>query len=146
MSPAARRRGRRTLIALAAGALALGPGPGAAWAAFAAVVGTSGSSFGSYTVPTPANLRCGGLSAPLTSKILWDAVAPPAGQSVDYLVTAPSGTTTTTAATSFNLPPAMLTSGQYAVRAQISSGWQSTPATITVGVTVLGLLYTCSVP
>lgn len=146
MNPPARLGGGHVLVALAAGVLALMPWPGVAWAAFAAVVGTSGSSFSSLTVAPPANLRCGGLSAPLTSKILWDAVAPPAGQTVDYVVTAPGGGTTTTAATSWNLPPATLIPGQYAVRTQISSGWQSAPATITVGLTVLGLLYTCSVP
>lgn len=146
MSRAARLGGGRTLAVLAGATLALTPWPGVAWGAFAAVVGTSGSSFDSYTVPVPTGLRCGGLSTPATSRILWDAVAPPAGQTINYLVTTPSGSTTTTAATSFNLPPVTLTSGQYAVRAQISSGWSSAPTTITIGLTVLGLLYTCSTP
>lgn len=146
MSLGARLGGGRVLAVLTGATLALAPWPEIARGAFAAVVGTSGSGFHSYTVPVPTGLRCGGLSTPATSKILWDAVAPPAGQTVNYLVTAPGGSTTTTAATSFNLPPVTLVSGQYAVRAQISSGWSSAPTTITVGLTVLGLLYTCSTP
>ena len=61
-------------------------------------------------------------------------------------MTLPAGTTTTTAATSYQLPALTLTPGQYALRTQISSGWRSQAATITVGLNVLGILYTCSTP
>lgn len=74
-----------------------------------------------------------------------DAVSPPAGDTIAYVVTAPGGGTTTTSAAFCQLPGVMLASGQYAVQAQISSGWRSQATTITVGLGVLGL-YTCSTP
>jgi hypothetical protein len=77
---------------------------------------------------------------------VWDAVTPPSGDTIVYVVTPPGGRATTTSATSFQLPTISLTSGQYAVRAQISSGWQSQAATITVSLGALGLLYLCSTP
>lgn len=136
----------RRLLAAAVAALATSPwlAP-AAWASFLASVGTSGSRFAAYAVPAPADIRCGGLTSPTSSKILWDAVAPPPGDTIAYVVTQPGGGTTTTSATSYALPAVSLTSGRYAVQAQISSGWRSSAATITVGVGVLGL-YTCSTP
>lgn len=137
---------RRALAAAAGLALAMSPwlAP-AAWAAFLASVATSGTSFAAYTVPAPTNIHCSGLSSLTTSKILWNAVTPPPGDTIAYAVTQPGGATTTTSATSFTLPAISLTSGQYAVQAQISSGWRSSAATITVGLGVLGL-YTCSTP
>jgi len=134
----------RRLLAAAVAALATGLTP-AAWASFLTSVGTSGTGFASYTVPTPANIRCSGLSSPTSSKILWDAVAPPPGDAIAYVVTQPGGGTTTTSAASYALPAVSLTSGQYAVQAQISSGWRSAATTVTVGVGVLGL-YTCRTP
>jgi hypothetical protein len=116
-----------------------------ALAAFGASVATSGTSFGAYAVQAPTGLRCAGLSSLTTSRIEWDAVAPPAGQTVDYLVTQPSGTTVATSATSHPLPVVTLP-GQWAVRARISSGWRSPAATVTVRLTALGLLYLCNVP
>jgi len=60
-------------------------------------------------------------------------------------MTAPGGRQTTTATPSYDLPLATLP-GQYAVRTQISSGWRSPAATITVSLTALCLLYLCSTP
>lgn len=138
------RRGRHGIAALAAGALAAAL-PALAGAAFLAAVATTGSSFAAYTVSIPTGIRCSGLTSLVTSRILWNAVAPPAGQSTDYVVTAPSGSTTTTASTSYTLPALTLMPGQYAVQSRISSGWRSQPTTITVGLGIIGL-YTCSVP
>lgn len=138
---------RRALVAAALGAtLAASPwlAP-AAWAAFAATVGAN-ASFVSYTVPAPGNIRCSGLALLSSSRIVWDAVTPPAGDTVAYVVTDPSRRVTTTSATFYQLPAISLLTGQYAVQAQISSGWTSQPATITVGLTALGLLYLCSTP
>jgi hypothetical protein len=138
-------RARRGLAALASAALALGPCAAPAWAAFAAGVQTSGTSFATYTVPSPTGIHCSGLGALGTSTIVWNAVTPPSGDTIAYVVTAPGGGTTTTSATSYQLPAVTLTTGQYRVQARISSGWLSQPATITVGLTVL-VLYTCSTP
>jgi hypothetical protein len=129
----------------AASALALG-GATCAVAAFVANVQGSGTSLAAYTVPAPTGIACAGLSLQSTSRLTWNAVAPRAGDSVVYAVTVPAGTTTTTAATTYQLPAVALSPGQYAVRTQISSGWRSQPATITVGLNLLGILYTCSVP
>lgn len=126
------------VLAAAATATALG--------AFAASVQTSGTSYGAYTVPVPGNIRCSGLSSLLSSKIAWDAVTPLAGDSVSYVVTAPNSRQTTTTGTTYDLPIITLLPGQYAVQAQISSGWRSSAATITVSLTALGLLYLCSTP
>ncbi len=134
----------RLLVTLAAAAFA--PWPAAAWAAFAASVAASGATLATYTVPTPAGIACRGLASPTSSQIVWTAVAPPPGDSIVYVVTAPGGSQTTTAAASYDLPAATLTPGQYAVQAQISSGWRSAATTITVSLTVLGLLYLCSTP
>jgi hypothetical protein len=127
-------------------ALALAVGAESAWAAFGATVQTTGTSLSAYVVPAPTGIHCTGLSSPTSSSISWSAVAPPPGDSVVYAVTAPGGSTTTTAVTSYALPPVTLTPGQYAVRAQISSGWRSAPVTITVSLAALGLLYLCSTP
>lgn len=128
-------------------ALAAATAPGAvAWAAFGATVTTSGTSFGAYTVPVPGNIRCTGLLQLSTSRILWDAVAPPAGQTVDYVVTLPDRRTATTSATFYQLPAVTLVAGQYAVQARISSGWLSQPTTISVSLGALGLLYVCRTP
>ena len=134
----------RMLVALAAAAFA--PWPAAAWAAFAATVAASGATLATYTVPTPTGIACRGLVSLTSSQIVWTAVAPPPGDSVVYVVTAPGGRQTTTAAASYNLPAATLTPGQYAVQAQISSGWRSVATTITVSLGALGLLYLCSTP
>lgn len=114
-------------------------------AAFAAGVATSGTSFAAYTVPAPGNIRCSGLASLGSSRILWDPVTAPAGDTIVYAVTAPGGGTTTAASAFDQLPAVTLTSGQYAVRAQISSGWQSPATTITVSVGALGL-YLCRTP
>lgn len=145
MSAAVRRRGRSALGVVVAAVALLTPLHAVAWAAFANVVQATGSSFAAYTVASPTGIHCSGLVSLLSSKILWNAVAPPAGQSTDYVVTAPGGGTTTTAVASYTLPSVTLVTGQYAVQARISSGWLSPPATITVSLGVLGL-YTCSVP
>jgi len=119
--------------------------PAAALAAFGAGVSASGTTLATYAVPTPSGLACRGLASLATSQIVWNAVTPPPGTSVAYVVTAPGGRQTTTAATSYPLPVATLP-GQYGVQAQISSGWRSPAATITVSLTALGLLYLCSTP
>jgi hypothetical protein len=82
----------------------------------------------------------------VSSRIVWDPVAPPAGQSVSYVVTEPDGDVVTTSGTSHQLPPVTLLPGLYGVQTQISSGWRSQPATITASLTALGLLYLCSTP
>ena len=139
---------RPRALALAAVAATLATSPWlapAAWAAFAATVGAS-ASFDAYVVPVPGNLRCQGLTQLTSSRIAWDAVPPPAGDTIVYVVTPPRGSPTTTSATFYQLPAISLVPGQYAVRAQISSGWQSQAATITVTLGSLGLLYLCSTP
>jgi len=136
-------RAGRLLVALAA--LTLSPWPAAALAAFGGSVAASGAALATYAVAAPSGLACRGLASLTTSRIVWSAVAPPPGQSVSYLVTVPGGRQTTTAATSYDLPVATLP-GQYAVQTQISSGWRSPAATITVSLTALGLLYLCSTP
>ena len=133
----------RVLVVL--GALTLSPWPTVAGAAFGASVSATGGSLATYTVPTPSGLACRGLTSLSTSRIVWNAVTPPAGNSVRYVVTAPGGRQTTTATPGYDLPLATLP-GQYAVRTQISSGWSSPSATITVSLTALGLLYLCSTP
>lgn len=135
---------RRCAVALALVAVAAAPGA-VAWAAFGGVVSAGAASLATYTVPTPANVRCQGLTSLTSSRIVWDAVAPPAGQAVDYVVTLPGGRTTTTSATFHQLPLITLP-GQYAVQARIDSGWLSQPTTITVTLTALGLLYLCRAP
>jgi hypothetical protein len=135
-------RRRAVALALVAGAAA----PGAvAWAAFGGGVSAGAASLATWTVPAPANLRCQGLTSLTSSRIAWDAVAPPGGQTVDYVVTLPGGRTTTTSQTFHTLPVVTLP-GQYAVQAQIASGWLSQPVTITVTLTALGLLYLCATP
>jgi hypothetical protein len=137
---------RRALAVAAVGAT-LGASPWlapAAWAAFATAVSAS-ASFGAYAVPAPANLRCQGLTSLTSSRVVWDAVTPPAGDAVVYVVTPPSGRATTTSATFYQLPAISPLTGQYRVQAQISSGWQSQPATITVTLSVL-VLYVCTTP
>jgi hypothetical protein len=134
----------RRSVALATLLLAIATS--AAWAAFADTVGISGSSFSTYTVPPPTNLACTGLSAPLQSKITWTAVSPLPGDTVVYVVTTPTGTSSTTAVTEYALPAVTLQTGQYSVQTRISSGWTSSAATITVGLGFLGLVYTCSTP
>lgn len=136
----------RAAATLLTAALLAGVAAAAALGTFGASVQASGSQFAAYTVPVPGNLRCAGLSSLLTSKLVWDAVTPPAGDSIAYVVTVPGGRQTTTAATTYDLPPVTLLPGQYAVQAQISSGWRSPAATITVSLGALGLLYLCSTP
>ncbi|HEU4701274.1 MAG TPA: hypothetical protein VFS37_02240 [Conexibacter sp.] len=135
------RRTGRALGALVAAALLA---PAAAWAAFGASVSAT-STLATYAVPAPSGLACRGLASLATSQVVWSAVTPPAGDTVAYVVTAPGGRQTTTSATSYSLPVATLP-GQYAVQTQISSGWRSPAATITVTLTALGLLYLCSTP
>ena len=137
-----RRRGRLLLGLAALTAASL---PAAALGAFSASAQTSGTSLATYVVPAPSGLACSGLASLTTSRIVWSAVTPPAGDAIAYVVTAPGGRQTTTAATSYDLPAVTLP-GQYAVQAQISSGWRSSPVTITVSLTALGLLYLCSTP
>ena len=132
-------RAGRLCTALAAAALA--PLPTAALAAFGASV-QAGGTLATYAVPAPTGLACRGLTSLTTSRIVWNAVTPPAGSSVAYVVTAPGGRQTTTSATSYDLPGATLP-GQYAVQTQIPSGWRSPTSTITVTLTALGLLYLC---
>lgn len=135
-------RRRRLLGALSAAALLA---PAAAWAAFGTSVRATSGALATYAVPAPSGLACRGLATLSTSQIVWSAVPPPAGNTVAYVVTAPSGRQTTTSATSYGLPVVTLP-GQYAVQTQISSGWRSPAATITVSLTALGLLYLCSTP
>ncbi|MGB2710602.1 MAG: hypothetical protein WBC33_03735 [Conexibacter sp.] len=130
----------------AAGAALLALLAAPAWGAFAATVQTTATSFGAYVVQVPGGIACSGLGSPLNSKLVWNAVPPPPGNSVDYVVTAPGGATSATAATNYQLPSVTLSPGQYSVQARISSGWLSQATTITVGLTVLGLFYTCSTP
>ncbi len=133
---------RRTLGAVVALAAAA-PGA-AAWAAFGSGVAAGPASLATYTVPAPANLRCAGLASLTSSRLAWDAVVPPPGETVDYVVTLPGGRTTTTSAAFHQLPVVTLP-GQYAVQARVA-GWLSQPTTITVTLTALGLLYLCRVP
>lgn len=135
---------RRCVLGLAVAAAATAPGA-LAWAAFSAGDEAS-ASFGAYAVPAPANVRCSGLLQLSTSTIVWDAVAPPSGETVDYVVTPPGRSAVTTSETSFQLPAISLLAGQYAIQARLSSGWLSQPSTITVTLTALGLLYLCSTP
>lgn len=135
---------RRGALGLVVAAAVLVPGA-LAWAAFAGAVAAGPASLTAYAVPAPAGLRCQGLDSLTTSRVAWDAVAPPPGETVDYVVTLPGGRTTTTNATYHPLPLITLP-GRYAVQARISSGWLSQPATITVTLTALGLLYLCSTP
>lgn len=136
---------RRTAVAIVA-TMALAPCAQSAVASFVAGVQADGAQLAAYVVPTPTGIRCTGLSSLLTSKIAWDAVAPPAGQSIDYVVAKPGGDTVETSATTYTLPPVTLLPGQYAVRARIAAGWVSQPATITVTLGALGLLYLCRAP
>lgn len=135
---------RRTLGALVAAAVAA-PGA-AAWAAFADGVAAGPASLATYTVPTPTGIRCAGLASLTSSRIAWDAVTPPPGDTVDYVVTLPRGGTAVASTPSYALPAITLVPGQYAVQARIGSGWLSQPTTITVSLTALGLLYLCRVP
>lgn len=135
----------RVALALLSAAALVGIPAAAALGAFGASVQTSGSAFDAYTVPTPANLRCTGLTSLTTSRLAWDAVTPPPGGSVAYLVTTPAARQTTTTATTYDLPTVTLP-GQYSVLTQISSGWQSPATTITVTLTAFGLLYLCRTP
>jgi hypothetical protein len=136
-------RAAHLLVALAA--LTLSPWPAVAIAGFGASVSASGAALATYAVPVPTGLACRGLVSLTTSRIVWNAVAPPPSGGVAYVVTAPGGRQTTTSATSYDLPVATLP-GQYAVRAQLPSGWHSQSATITVSLTAFGLLYLCSTP
>jgi hypothetical protein len=135
-------RAGRLCTALAVATLA--PLPAAAWAVFGAGVQARGA-LATYAVPAPTGLACRGLTSLTTSRIVWNAVSLPPSGSVAYVVTAPGGRQTTTATTSYDLPIATLP-GQYAVQTQITSGWRSPAATITVSLTALGLLYLCSTP
>lgn len=98
------------------------------------------SSFSAYTVPTPANVRCAGLGL-LSGSIVWDAVAPPPGNGVDYRVTQPDARVVTTTATRYALPVLGLP-GQYRVQTRISSGWLSVPALVNVTLGIGGI-YLC---
>lgn len=130
--------------ALVGALLAATAAPGAvAWAAFGSTVAAN-ASFATVAVPAPGGIHCVGLLQLSTSKIVWDAVLPPAGQTVDYVVTPPRGGATATTETFYQLSAITLTPGQYGVQARISSGWLSPPATITVSLGALGLLYLCS--
>lgn len=135
-------RAGRVCAALATAALS--PLPAAAWAAFGASV-QAGGALATYAVPAPTGLACRGLTSLATSRIVWSAVTPPPSGAVAYVVTAPGGRQTTTAATSYDLPVATLP-GQYAVQAQVGGSWRSPASTITVTLTALGLLYLCSTP
>ncbi|HEX5147377.1 MAG TPA: hypothetical protein VFV85_10155 [Conexibacter sp.] len=138
---------RRALVAAALGAtLAASPwlAP-AAWAAFTAAAGAS-ATLASYSVPAPANIRCQGLTSLTSSRIVWDAVGPPTGNTVSYVVTPPGSRAVTTTQAFYQLPALSLTPGQYAVQTQISSGWLSPATTITVSLSALGILYLCSTP
>lgn len=111
-----------------------------ALAAFIAGV-QADAALSAYTVPTPANVRCVGLGL-LRGAINWNAVTPPAGNTVDYVVTQPDTRAVTTTATRYALPILQLI-GQYRVQARISSGWLSAPATVNVTLGVGGV-YVCS--
>lgn len=92
-------------------------------AAFLAAVAVT-TGFSSYTVPTPANVRCSGLGL-LRGTIVWDAVTPPSGATVSYDVTQPDGRVVNSTATSYTLPAISLI-GTYTVRTRISAGsWTS---------------------
>lgn len=97
--------------------------------------------FSAYTVPTPPGVRCSGLGI-LTGAIVWTAVTPPPGNTVDYVITQPDARIVTTTGLSYTLPVLGL-GGQYRVQTRISSGWLSAPAVVNV---TLGLLsiYICS--
>lgn len=125
--------------------VALTAGAGTAVAAFTKSVSAT-ATLSAYTVPAPTGLACQGLLNLTSSRIVWNAVPPPAGQTVDYLVTVPAGTTTAVSTTFYQLPAIVLAPGQYAVRTRISSGWTSAPSTITVSLNTLGILYICSTP
>jgi hypothetical protein len=118
-------------------------GAGVALAAFVTSVQATGSSFATYAVPSPPNLRCTGLRSLLTSELTWDAVTPPPGHTVSYEVTQPDGRVIRTTNTFHPLPILSLLAGQYAVRTVIA-GWRSPPSTRNVTLAALGLLYLCS--
>lgn len=127
---------RRALAAVLTGALLL-------WAAAPAVAAFVASvaaqpSFSAYTVPVPPNLRCTGATL-LNGSITWQAVTPPSGTTVAYLVTLPDARVVRTTATRYSLGILTLI-GTYRVQAQISAGsWTSAPASIVV-TSVVGVL------
>lgn len=127
---------RRALAAvLTAGVLLWAAAP--AVAAFVASVAAE-ASFSAYTVPVPPNLRCTGATL-LNGSITWQAVTPPAGTTVSYLVTLPDGRTVSTTQTRYSLGILTLV-GVYRVQAVLSAGsWTSALASINV-TNVLGVL------
>lgn len=139
---AARRRGRLAQFAVVA--VLIAPWAATAAASFQKAVSAAGGPLSTYSVPTPTGLSCRGLLSLLTSRLVWNPVTPPAGQTVRYVVTQPNGIQVTTTDTSFSLPAIALLAGTYQVQADISSGWRSAPAAIRVTLNALGLLYICS--
>lgn len=127
----------RRLLAVALVAVLFATGAAPAWAAFSALV-SAGASFSAYTVPVPPNLRC--VNTGGRTLLTWDAVTPPAGVAVDYVVTQPDARTVVTTTPSFTLP-ALLLVGQYSVRTRVAGSWQSAAAVRNV-TNVLGL-YIC---
>lgn len=143
--PSATRRARSRAGSIAVVvALALAPWAATAAASFTAAVAATGGPLATYTVPPPTGLACRGLLSLSSSRIVWNPVTPPPGQSVRYAVTEPDGDVVTTTATSHPLPILVLLPGVYQVQAEISSGWRSAPASIRVSLNALGLLYVCS--
>jgi hypothetical protein len=71
-------------------------------------------------------------------------VALPTDDAVMYVVVEPDGYAVTTDTTSHPLAPG--SSGEYAVRARIDSGWRSQPAIVIVSPAAQGSLYACGVP
>ncbi|MDO8183996.1 hypothetical protein Q5424_08120 [Conexibacter sp. JD483] len=117
-----------------------------AWAAapaLAAFVGSvlAESSFASYTVPAPGNVRCTGLGV-LRGQIVLDPVTPPSGATISYDITQPDGRVVNSAATSYSLPAVSLI-GSYVVQARLSAGgWRS--AGVTINVTNVAGVYICA--
>lgn len=127
---------RRALAAVLTGGVLLWAAAPAV-AAFVANVAAQ-ASFSAYTVPVPPNLRCTGATL-LNGTITWQAVVPPTGTTVSYVVTLPDGRTATTTQTRYSLGILTLI-GTYRVQARISAGnWTSAPAAIVV-TSVAGVL------
>lgn len=119
---------------------------GVATAAFNSATSTAGNRVNAYTVPAPANFRCGGILNLIQPRLLWDPVTVPGGAAVTYTVTDPNNATTTTSNTYYDLKNTLpLLAGTYRLRTRIASwnGWTSAEVTRSTTLNALGLLYLC---
>lgn len=148
-----RRRSIGGIRALTVAALLLGGvisvevAPQPTFAAWTDSVGVGTSTLSTYTVPTPANFRCGLLGLGSVT-VNWDAIASPPAGTVNYTVTYNSGSSTANVSgTSFQITGASGGSKTATVRANVNFGsttWSSANSgTRTYSIT-LGLLGICS--